>query len=119
MMSNIEKFYKLRPLQYKFLKSLYLTRNVSKEGCSAYEVELIFVTIDQNISPNSLRLRCANVVDIKIGKVEGMYGIQLEVVDIKDRQLEGVSYRIYEAENEAFSFLCADFQVDLINERES
>ena len=50
---------------------------------------------------------------IKLGNIENLLGMQLEIEDIRSWQNEGVSYRVLENENNAFSFNCKEFYVEL------
>jgi len=113
--NNINQFVSLKPAYYRFLKAIHFTRNISAEGCSRYDVEIIVGKLSGD-QVEDLRLRCTNALEIKIGDIESMSGLRLEIEDIKNRQLEGVSYRITEQEEDSFSFNCSEFYVELMNE---
>lgn len=55
------------------------------------------------------------VIDIKLGDLGGMLGMLLDIEDVHERQLEGISYSVSEQENAAFSFLCAGFCAEVVS----
>lgn len=112
--NDINEFVNLKPAHYRFLRAINFTRNISTEGCSKYDVEIIVSKLSGDKVEN-LRLRCMNALEIKIGDIESMSGLHLEIEDIKNCQLEEVSYRITEQEGNSFSFNCSEFYVELLN----
>ncbi len=112
--NDVEKFIAIRPVLYRFLKELRLRRKISPLGSSGYDVEIVLSKISDGEVEN-MKVRCANASNIKIGDIESMFGMLLEIDDISGHQLEGVSYRISEQENNTFSFDCSDFHVDLLS----
>jgi hypothetical protein len=112
--NDIEEFISLKPAHYRFLKTINLTRTISKEGCGRFDVDIILSKVSEN-TVEDLRVRCINSFDIKIGDIESMFGFHIEIEDIRSRQLEGGKYRIVEQEENAFSFYCDEFFAELIN----
>jgi hypothetical protein len=110
--NNIDKFIALKPRYYKFLKTINFTRNISAKSGSRYDVELILSKL--LVGEDDLRIRFKNVFDIKIGCLEGVLSLYIEIEDIKDRQLEGGVYKVVEKEELAFSFYCEEFVAELI-----
>jgi hypothetical protein len=64
----------------------------------------------------SLSFKFVNAIGIKLGEIESMFGMLLDIEDVTGDQIEGVSYRVSEQENNAFSFGCSDFFVELVSE---
>ncbi len=112
--SDIKKFVDINPRYYKFLKTINVTRNISQESCSLYDVELVLCKFDDDKIEN-LQLRCINAFDLKINDIEGMSGLLLNIEDISDRQIEGGIFLVNEIEEGTFSFYCEDFYVELLN----
>jgi len=110
--NNINAFIALEPRHYKFLKTINLTRNISQESCSKYDVELILSQLTS--SEHELHIRFANVFDIQIGHLEGLFGLFIDIEDVSDMQLEDGKYRVVEQEEQAFSFYCKDFFAELV-----
>lgn len=111
--NDIEEFVKVNPVLYRFLKGISFSRQIGVQGCTGYSVEIVLSKISGD-DFEDIRIRCINAVDIKIGEIESMFGMWVGIEDIGFSQLEGVSYRVSERENNTFSFACSDFFVDLI-----
>jgi len=111
--NNVEEFIALKPRYYKFLKAFKLTRNVSQDECSKYELEFVLSKIS-NDAIEDLQIRCINVFDINIKCIEGMFGLMVNIENISSRQLEGGTYRVSEEEEGAFSFYCEEFFAEII-----
>ena len=63
---------------------------------------------------NDLRIRCMNLSDINIGHIEGMFGLLVDIENVRSRQLESAVYKVTELEENAFSFYCEEFFFELI-----
>lgn len=111
--NDIDQFIGLKPALYQFLKTVHFTREINLQGCLNYDVEIILSKI-ANGKIEDLKVRCTNVVDIKIGEIDSMFGMLLDIEDVSNDHHEGISYRISEQENNTFSFSCGDFYVELI-----
>ncbi|MDD1606662.1 MAG: hypothetical protein LUP96_08215 [Methylococcaceae bacterium] len=111
--NNVDKFIALKPRYYKFLKTISFTRNISTESDSRYDLELILSKL--LVGEDDLRIRFKNVFGIKIGCLEGMFGLYIDIEDVSDRQLEGGTYRVVEQEEQTFSFYCEEFIAELIS----
>ena len=113
--NSIEGYLELKPRHYRFLKALRLNRKISQIKSYGYDVELVLSKCSGE-ADEDLLIRCANASDIKIGNVEGMPGLLVNIEDVSLRQLEGCNYRIVEQEEDAFSFNCEEFFVELIKQ---
>ena len=109
--NDIEEYIELKPRYYKFLKSINFSRQFSQSKSCGYNVELILSksSYDNN---NYLKIQCVNATNIKLGNIEGMLGLLVNIEDVKGNQLEGCNYLIVEEEEEAFSFYCEEFFVE-------
>lgn len=107
--NSIKDFYDLKPAAFKFLKSVNFTRNISKNGCTDYEAEITLYDVNTN---RQLKMHFSTVTDIQLGNIEGMFGLIIEIKNIKDRQIENASFRVTEEENDIFSFNCSDFYIN-------
>lgn len=111
--NSIEEYLQLVPRNYRFLKSIRLYRNISQNQSYGYDVELL-LSKGSDGDDVDLSIRCTNATDIKIGDVEGMPGLLVNIQDLSGRQLEHCNYRVVEEEEAVFSFNCEEFFVDLI-----
>ncbi|MCX7289593.1 hypothetical protein [Janthinobacterium sp.] len=108
--NKIQEFLKSSPAKYRFLESISLNRLIKKGFASEYKIEIILLNIDNDVV-EAISMQFINSVDVKIGDLNNIYAMQLEIDDISSDQLEGVRYRITEQENSSFSFSCEDFYV--------
>ncbi len=109
--NDISEFIKLKPSRFNFLQELKFTRDINTNGCSTYSAEIILCQL-VNYSIKKIFVHCEGVVDIKLGDIEGMYGMLLEIEDVKSKQLENICFKLTEQENESFSFLCNTFCIE-------
>lgn len=112
--NDIEKFIGVKPAFYRFLKAISFVRDVSTQGCTGYDIEIVLSKISDG-KTEDMKVRCINAADIKIGKIESMFGMLLDIEDVGSSQLEGISYLISEQENNTFSFGCSEFYVEIMS----
>lgn len=112
--NDIDKFIGAKPAQYPFLKTISFSRSVDCRGATAYEIEIVLTKIF-GCRTEDLKAKFSNAVDIKIGEVESMFGMLLDIEDVIGNQIEGVAYRVSELENNTFSFACSDFFVEVMD----
>ncbi|ALE39116.1 hypothetical protein KQY10_01545 [Leptospira interrogans] len=112
---KIEEFIKLKPESYTYLKSLNLNRNIEDSSSNMnYEVEMIFNKAIGH-SSEKLKIKFTNVVNLKVGDLNDLFGFFLMITDIRDWQHEGVKYRVTEEEYSAFSFNCGEFYAEVLD----
>ena len=111
--NDIEKYEKLNPRYYCFLKEISFKRDINDMNSHLYSVEII-LSKDENKCHDFLKIVCYELSDIKINNIEGFPGILIRVIDIKSRQLENCKYQIVDEEENTFSFKCNDFFAEII-----
>lgn len=109
---RINQYIALGPASYRFLRSFCLERALESNGASRYEVR---IELAKQPSHNSeyLILRFEGACDLRIGKLEGLRGLLVEVWNVVQDGLEGIRYHVVESEEEAFSFDCLDFSFEV------
>lgn len=110
--NDVNKYIALQPRYYRFLKALIINRKIDTDEYTKYDIELILCKSSSNEN-EYIKIRCINSFDIKVGNIEGMLGLLVDIEDIKHRQLEGARYKIVEQEEGAFSFYCEDFFAEI------
>ncbi len=70
--------------------------------------------MDTKDPTKNLQIRCTKAFGIKIREIGGLPGLQIDIDDIRSRQLEGGIYRVSESEENAFSFYREDFFAELV-----
>jgi hypothetical protein len=111
--NNIDKFHALMPVSYYFLIAISLKREFSFEEFSPPTIEFTLSKVSSG-KTEDMKVHCTNARDIKIGDIESLHGIQLEIYDVSSHQLEGILYKVMDEENNAFSFFCSDFYIEII-----
>lgn len=109
----INRYYSLKPSQYGYLQSFKLGRKIYREGCSDYFLELQMRSISDFSEKNRLYLSFSGVKELKIGNLEGLLCLLIDIRSIKENQFEDVKYKVIDSEYEAFSFLCVDFEATI------
>src|SRR5471030_371075 len=108
--NKIQSFLELSPLKYRFLEAFSLNSSVKKYSASDYQIEMTLINIEGE-EIDAINIKFFNAVDIKIGDLNNIYAMQIEIDDISSNQLEGLKFRVTEQENCGFSFSCEDFLV--------
>jgi hypothetical protein len=108
---KINDFIALKPRYFKFLKSISLTRDISQETCQRYNIEIVLSQPEAN--NHELHINFKNAFNIKLNRLEGLFGLLVDIEDISNMQLEGGRYRVIDQEGDVFSFYCEDFFAEL------
>jgi hypothetical protein len=101
----LESYRASKPWKYRFLKSFTLTRELRPEGASDYDLEVALASDGGDL----LFVKFTGVRDLRIGSLEGLFGLHLDIRDIHASQMEGLNFQVGESEYRAFSFLCYGF----------
>lgn len=102
----VSRFDAVGQAKFPFLESMELSRDIESGTCSDYSLTLVLVPAQAG---KSLRIVFEGVRDLRIGSLEGLLALRLELRSVRDSQLEGLRYRVVESEHEAFSFYCSNF----------
>jgi hypothetical protein len=106
----------LRPYEdFPFLKTFTLSRHLVDGELGAFDLVMVFVPAIVIESARRLVLRFEGVRDLKVGDLEPLFMLRLEVRLIRDQQLEELNYKVVESEHDAFRFLCRDFSARVEN----
>lgn len=106
----IKSYYSLKPSQYGYLETFKLYRDIHKEGCSDYSLELQMRSTSGICGDKRLYLSFFGIKELKIGDLEGLLSLLIDIRPIQEYQLEDINYKVVESEYEAFSFLCLDIE---------
>lgn len=110
--NDIQAFDAFPHSQFRFIESVSLSRRVGPEGSSGYIVELVLSQASGADEPD-LRLRCIGAVDLRLGDLNGMEATLLRIWDVSSDQLEAIRFRVADQENDAFSFACESFSLEV------
>ena len=105
----ISNFYKYQK-QFSYLQSFNISRNISNDGCSPYILNIIFCDFPFYSGDKKLTLKFKEVRDLKIGCIEGLLRLQLNITDISNYQMENINLKVSEIENNIFEFYCKTFE---------
>lgn len=107
---KIKRYYSFKPSQYGYLETFKLHRDIHKDGCSDYSIELQMRSTMDISDDKRLYLSFSGIKELKIGDLEGLLSLLIDIRPMQEYQLEGVNYKVVESEYEAFSFLCLDIE---------
>jgi hypothetical protein len=104
----------MKPSRFTLLKSFSFKRLIDGDRIGNFDVEIVLTTLKLG-EEESLCLQFSNVFDLKIGDaVHGFTGLQLEIEDVLNWQIEGAAFRVSEVEESAFSFYCKAFFAEMM-----
>jgi hypothetical protein len=101
--------------KYPFLKSLHIDRTLNEGGCSEYHLTIALCNFPFYEGDPQFVLTFSEAKDIKIGSLQGMLRLMIEITDISKDQLEGMNYKLHEEEYDLLSFCCEDFDFQVID----
>ena len=78
-------------------------REVAGHSISYFNVDIVLRNISGS-SSSSLKITFLNAIEVKIGDIQSMQGLDIQIKDVRDRQLEGISYHLSDQEGDVFSF---------------
>lgn len=100
-----------RQREFGYFQSLQLSRDIGDEdGCSEYSLNITLCGYPFHEGDQKLVLSFLGVRNLKIGVIDGLYKLLININNISEDQMEGINYWVKEDENESFSFYCADFE---------
>lgn len=104
-----------RQREFSYLESLHLSRNIGDEdGCSEYSLNVTLCGYPFHEGDQKLVLSFLGVRNLKIGELDGLYKLSINVNNISEDKMEGINYKVKEDENELFSFYCAEFEFQIM-----
>ena len=113
MSEKIADYWALKPSRFRYLESLDIRRVVDDRAAEPY---CVTITLMEEPRAESSRGRFVfyGVQNLKIGSLEGLVGLLVEVSDESSRQLENLRLRVVETEHQAFAFWCQDFDFSVL-----
>lgn len=113
MKNKLDDFYSLYDVECKYLQSISCERVIDSIGSdSLYNIRLVLSNY-KNERPKNIVIFFQGAVDIKIGRLDGLLGMLLEIENISSHGLENINFLVHETEYDIFSFMCKDFVIEL------
>lgn len=101
--------------KFGYIQSINLNRNITVNGCSEYLFEITLYDYPFYKGSPQLLLRFWDVKDFKLGNIEGLFKLLINITDISEHQIEGIKYKVIEDENDSFSFYCKAFEYKVLD----
>jgi len=93
--------------KFKYLQSISLHKDNYDDGSSEYVVHITLSTYQS--CNKKLEIKFSGVRNFKMGEIDGLFALFIDIADISKDQLENISYKVKEDENDLFSFYCKSF----------
>ena len=90
---------------YPLLKSIKVIRISEDQNPYTYDVEVILTSKNDD----ELLLLFQEVFNIKINPIDGIFDSCIDIIDVKEAQIENATYFVSADEDETFSFYCKSF----------
>lgn len=97
-----------------YIQSININREMGIESTKQYDLTLVISTCPFCEGDKKIELTFYGVHDFKLGNINNFYKVFIEIVDVSDRQLEGIKYYINEIEHNLIHFGCFDFEYAII-----
>lgn len=110
---NIDKIYELiRKTGY--IQSMNIYRKMDNNSTKEYNLILVLSTCPYYEGDAKVKLIFHNVQGFKLGDINNFYEVLFEILDVSDRQLEGIRYYVNELEYDMLSFWCSDIEYEIV-----
>ena len=109
-MQTIDYIYK-KQKDYGYIKSMEIHREIDKEECSKFDVKLTLVKFPCWDADDSFEIIFERVSNLKIGNIENLLKVLMQITFIGDYQREDENYMVTESEYDLFSFSCKNIIV--------
>lgn len=104
---HIQQFFDLKPARFPFLESFSLEREI--EGGRGSEYTLRLRLASRGGEAARLEVTFEGVRDLRVGSLEGLLALLIDVKSVRRDQLEGLHFEVREQEHDVFSFSCSEF----------
>jgi len=95
--------------RFKYLQSISLHRDINEDGFLEYTAHIVLFDYPSCQENKKFEIIFSGVRNFKMGKIDGLFALFVNIIDISGDQLENISYKVTEEENDMFSFYCKSF----------
>lgn len=110
MTDKIDRYWALSPQKFQYLESVELHRKVDQASTDRYQLTLTLLAEPQSESARG-RFTFYGVQELRFGPLDGLLRLAIEITDVRERQLEDISFRVVDSEHQAVEFWCRDFEL--------
>ena len=113
---NNEKLEELYELIKKtgYIQSFTMYRDMDYKSTKETNIILVLSTGPSYDGDMKVKLIFHRVGELKLGDIEGLRKILLDIIDVSDRQLEDIRYYVDEIENNTISCWCSDIEYEIV-----
>ncbi len=113
MNKKIEELNKIKKNKV-YIQLIKLKRNLDENLSNALDLTIILSDYPYYEGDERLELSFYNIQEFKLGNINNLFRMLIDIIDISDRQLEECKYIVEELEYNTFSFQCYDFNYKII-----
>lgn len=103
----------LQVSRFRFLESFDLYRFINHQSIESTTLTLTLLA-EPSQQADRARLCFRGVRGLKIGDLNGLVGLRVEVTEVQSWQLEDCPLRVTESEHGLFEFFCLDLNIELV-----
>jgi hypothetical protein len=107
---DVDAYRNSKTHRYGFVENIELSRHVRGNQADDYLVKVILRVAD---SDDRIRMEFRGAREIQFGRLEGLVASMISIIDVSDRQLEGLRYRVTDQEHGVISLYCASFSAEV------
>ena len=97
--------------EYGFIKEINISRTIKRDECSKFDIKLSLTKFPCWDTEDLFEILFEGVTSLKIGEIDNLFQVSLQISSIADYQREDECYIVRECENEMFSFACKNIIV--------
>jgi len=103
-----------RTTDFPHLERVAFQREIHCEGCLPWNLMLTFRNPYSATNPKRFIMKCDGVTDLRFGRLDGLLTLVVECRSVKEQQLEDLYYRVWETEEDMFSFYCKSITAEIL-----
>lgn len=110
----VTQFLSMQPWRYKDVEHLALER-VRDDGDGHWAIDLTLMLVDPDRPEDKFSITFHSVQELRLATPGYIQLTQLEVRPIRDRQWEGLHYKVWEEEDQQLEFYCDTYDFRLVS----
>lgn len=96
---------------YRYIKSINISRNIFGDECSNFDLCITLCEYPSWDETDEFSIVFEGVKDLKLGDIHNLFCVYFDIQFVSYMQMENINYSVKECENDLFSFLCKNILI--------
>ena len=100
---------------FSYLRAIHVYWDTCEDEYSKLHVDMVLCDYPFDKSNSEFKIKFTDVKDLKLGRMNNICTLLLDIYDISSHQMEDINFRVTEEEENLFSFYCKSFAFEVIS----